>query len=105
MDWLDMLEIAKICLTGDQAKYINKNVEYNRMVNAEMIKQELEDDRLNKDNVDKEEENQYWKIIINDFDRNDIIISQIEQWSILGNIDNYVQYDRKPKDLYNLEVW
>ena len=28
----------------------------------------------------------------------------MEQWSILSNIVNYVQYDRAPKDFYNLDV-
>ena len=34
-----------------------------------MIKQEIEDDRLDKDN-DNEEENWFWNMIINEFDRN-----------------------------------
>ena len=28
----------------------------------------------------------------------------MEQWSILSNIVNYVQYDRNPRDFYNLDV-
>ena len=28
----------------------------------------------------------------------------MEQWSILSNIVNYVQYDRNPKNFYNLNV-
>ena len=28
----------------------------------------------------------------------------MEQWSILSNIVNYVQYDRNPRDIYNLDV-
>ena len=28
----------------------------------------------------------------------------MEQWSLLSNIVNYVQYDRKPSDFYNLDV-
>ena len=67
-----------------------------------MIKQEIEDDRLNKGN-DNEEEILYWNIIINEFDRTNIIASQGGQWSILSNIVNYVQYDN-PRDYYNLEV-
>ena len=29
---------------------------------------------------------------------------QMEQWSILSNIVNYVQYDRHPKYFYDLDV-
>ena len=28
----------------------------------------------------------------------------MEQWSILSNVVNYIQYDRNSKDYYNLEV-
>ena len=88
-----------ICLTTNQARYIYKKVEQEGIVKIEMIKQEIEDDRLNKDNMDNEEEvNPYQNVIINEFDRENIITSQMEQWSILGNVVNYVQYDRSPRD-------
>ena len=45
-----------ICLTVDQASYIYKKVEQDSIVNIEMIKQEIEDDRLDKDN-DNERKN------------------------------------------------
>ena len=28
----------------------------------------------------------------------------MEQWSTLSKVVNYVQYDRKPKDVYNLDI-
>ena len=28
----------------------------------------------------------------------------MEQWSILSNVVNYVQYDRNPRDFYNLDI-
>ena len=28
----------------------------------------------------------------------------MEQWSILSNIVNYVQYDRNPKNFYGLDI-
>ena len=33
-----------------------------------------------------------------------IIASQMEQRSILTNVVNYVQYDRNPRDFYNLDI-
>ena len=85
-----------ICLTADQARYVYKKVEQKGIVNLDTIKQEIEDDRLNKDNIDNEEEViPYHNIIINEFDRENLITLQMEQWSILSNIVNYVQYNRK----------
>ena len=28
----------------------------------------------------------------------------MEQWSILSNVGNYVQYNRHPKNFYNLDI-
>ena len=28
----------------------------------------------------------------------------MEQWSILSNVVNYMQYDRHPKNFYNLDI-
>ena len=89
----------------DQAKYIYKKVEQESIDNIETTKQKLEDDRLDKDYIDNEEEvNPYKNIIINEFDEEDIIATQMEQWLILSNIVNYVQYNRNPRDFYNLDV-
>ena len=32
------------------------------------------------------------------------ITSQMEQWSILSNIVNYVQYDGYPRNVYDLDI-
>ena len=37
-------------------------------------------------------------------DKENIIATYMEQWSILSNIVNYVQYNRNPKDCYKLGV-
>ena len=60
------------------------------------IKQEIDQD------VDKIDDtngkvNPYHKIIVNKAERDNTIISQMEKWSILGNMVNYVQYNRHPK--------
>ena len=43
---------------------------------------------------------------INDFDRINVNVntSQMEQWSILSNVINYVQYNRNPSNYYKLDV-
>ena len=48
--------------------------------------------------------NPYHNIIINNIDRENLIASHIEQWSILSNVINYVQYDRNPMDIKNLDI-
>ena len=48
--------------------------------------------------------NPYHYIIINTFDRENVITSQMKQWSILSNVVNYVWYDRSLRDFCNLNV-
>ena len=64
-------------LSADQARYIYKKVEQEGIVNIGTIKKGIQDDRLDKDNIDnKEEVNPYQNIMINELDREDIITSQ-----------------------------
>ena len=55
------------CLTSDQARYVYKGVEKDSIVNVEIIKQEIEEDRLDKENYSKEK-NPYQSMNINDFE-------------------------------------
>ena len=68
-----------ICLTTDQAKNIYKKVEKDSLINVEMIKEEIEEDKLDKDNKTREE-NPYQDMIINNFEKSDVDwkISQME---------------------------
>ena len=45
-------------------------------------------------------------MIINNFENNNIDrnISQMEQWSILSNVINYVQYEGNPRDYFKLDI-
>ena len=63
----------------------------------------MEEDRLGRNNMD-DEVNPYHEIITNNIDKANIITSQIEQWSILSNIVNYVQYDRYPRKCYDSDI-
>ena len=85
-----------ICLTMKQARHIYRKVELEGIVNINTIKQEIEEDKLSKSNIDEEEEvNPYNNIVINNIDRENVITSQMEQWWIPSNV-NYVQYNRNP---------
>ena len=61
---------GNICLTMDQARYIYKKVELEGIVDIDTIKQETEEDKLSKNNIDDEEEvNPYHNVIINNLDK------------------------------------
>ena len=45
-----------MCLTMDQARHIYKKIELEGIANVETIKQEIEEDKLSKNNIDDEEE-------------------------------------------------
>ena len=91
-----------ICLTKDQARHIFMKVESEGTVNVDTIEQEIEEDKLSKDNTD-EEVNPYQNIIKNSVHKDSTNTSQMEQWFVLSSIGNYVQYDRIPEN-YELNV-
>ena len=43
-------------------------------------------------------------MIVNNAEKIEPILTQIEQWSILCNTLNYIQYDRHPKNYHSLSV-
>ena len=93
-----------ICLMKGQAKYIYKKVETGNIVNVDTTKQEIEKDTLDKMDDTNGEVNPYHKIITNKVEKDNMIISQMEQWSILINTVNYIQYNRHPKNYYDLVI-
>ena len=46
----------------------------------------------------------YRELIVNNAEKIEIVLSQMEQWSILSNVVNYIQYDRHPKNFHNLNI-
>ena len=92
-----------MCLTKDQARHISNKVESQGIVNVDIIKQEIEEHKLSKDNID-DKVNPYHNIIINSTDKNNANTSQMEQSSMLSNAVIYVQYERNPINLYELDV-
>ena len=85
------------CLIQGQAKHIYKKVESGSIINSDTIKQEMEHDLNRLDNTSSDITS-YHDIIVKNTKRHDTILSQMEQWSILSNIVNYIQYDRYPKN-------
>ena len=58
------------------------------------------------DRVDDEsrEENLYKELIVNNAIKMDSATLQMEQWSILSNVINYVQYSKNPKDFHAMTI-
>ena len=48
--------------------------------------------------------NPYHEIIVNKAQRDNTVLLQMEQWSILSNMINYIQYNRHSRNFYNLDI-
>ena len=48
--------------------------------------------------------NPHHKIGLNKAERDNTILWQMEQWSVLSNMVIYIQYDRHPMNFYNLDI-
>ena len=60
-----------------------------------MIEQEIEQERqLDKIDDTSREINPYKELIVNNAEKIEPFMTQIEQWSILSNVLNYVQHSR-----------
>ena len=48
--------------------------------------------------------NPYKELIVNNAEKIEPVLTQMEQWSILSNILNYIQYDKHPENYHSLSV-
>ena len=82
-------------LTRDQTRYIYKKVETGEMINTDTIQQEIEQEKqLNRIDDKNGEINPYRELIVNNTERTEPLMMQMEQWSILSNVLNYVQHSK-----------
>ena len=92
-------------LTREQANFVYKKRESGEMINTETLQQELEHERqLNKIDDTNGDTNLYKAMIVNNAGKIEPLLAQMEQWSILSNMLNYIQYDRHPKNFHNLGI-
>ena len=92
-------------LTREQTTYIYKKTESGEIINTETIQQELEQERqLDKIDDTNGETNPYKELIVNNAEKVEPLMTQMEQWSILGNTLNYIQHDRHPKTYHSLSI-
>ena len=75
------------------------------MINGDTLQQELEHEKqLNKIDDTNGDTNPYKEMIVNNAEKIEPLLTQMEQWSILSNTLNYIQYDRHPKNFHNLGI-
>ena len=92
-------------MTREQANFVYKKTESGEMINKETLQQELEHERqLNKIDDASGDTNLYRELIVNNAEKIEPLLTQMEQWSILSNMFNYIQYDRHPKNFHNLDI-
>ena len=83
--------VGKNYLTTKQADYIYKKVELGSLSHKNAMKEEIDPDvELDKMDDNSGEENPCRELIVNNAGKIENMQSQIEQWSILSNVINYV---------------
>ena len=93
------------CFTPQQTNFVYKKVELGSLTNKNKIKEELDADiELERMDDNSGDENQYKELIVHNASRVDSALTQIEQWSILSNIINYVQYSKNPKNFHSMII-
>ena len=92
-------------LTRDQTRYIYKKVKTGEMINTDTVLQEIEQEKqLNRIDDDYGEINPYREPVVNNAERTEPLMTQMEQWSILSNILNYVQHSKFNSMNHSLNV-
>ena len=81
-------------LTREQASYMYKKTQSGEMINVDTIQQEIEQgQQLNKIDDMNGVINPYRELIVNNAEKIEPLMTQMEQWSVLSNILNYIQYE------------
>ena len=97
--------ISKEYLTMKQVDYIYRKVEFGSLFNKNKMKQEIDQDaELDKMDDTSGDENLYKEFIVNSAGKIGNTLSQLEQWSILSKVVNYVQYGKNPRNIHAMSV-
>ena len=82
-----------------------KKTEFSEMINTDTLQQKIEHERhLNKIDNNSRDTNPYREFIVNNAQEIEPLLAQMEQWSILSNTLNYIQYDKHQKHYPNLGI-
>ena len=92
-------------LTRDQARHIYKKVETGEIINADMMKHEIEQEKqLSQMDDDSGEVNPYRELVVSNAEKKEMQKSQMEQWSIQSNSLNYVQHSKFNSMSHSLNI-
>ena len=92
-------------LTREETRYIYRKVETGEIINTDMIEHEIEQEKqLNKIDDTSRETNPYKEFIVNNAEKIEPLMTQMEQWSILSNVLNYVQHSRFHSVNHTLDI-
>ena len=76
-------------LTKEQANYIYRKVETGQIINTNTIEQEMKQEKqLSRIDDTNGETNPYQKLTVNNAERIEPLMTQMEQWSIMSNVIN-----------------
>ena len=81
-------------LTREQTNYVYKKIETGEMINADTIQEMEQEEQLSKIDDISRETNLYCELIVNNAEKVEPLMTQMEQWLILSNILNYVQHGK-----------
>ena len=97
--------LGKDCLSSKQTEYIHKKVELGNLINKNTMKEEIDPDiKLDRMDNNSRDENPYRELIVNNAGKIENTLSQMEQWPILSNVINYVQYSKSPKNFHAMSI-
>ena len=92
-------------LTREQVNHIYKKVETGEAINVDTIKLEIEQEKqLSQMDDDNGEVNPYRELVVNNAEKIEMHKTQMEQWSILSNLLNYVQHSKYNSIDHSLNV-
>ena len=92
-------------MTREQASYVYKKTELGKVINKETLWQEVGHKRqIHRIDDTSREINPYKELIVNNAEKIEPLLVQMEQWSFISNILNYTQYDRHPKNHHSLGI-
>ena len=90
-------------LTREQTQCVYKKTESGEI--TQTIQQELEQERqLDRIDDTNGESNPYKELIVNNAEKLELLMTQMEQWSILSNVLNYIQYHKHLKTYHSLSI-
>ena len=72
-----------------KANYVYRKVEEGNIINTKTMKHEIEQE------IDREDDNPYKRVILNKVYKEEDITPQMENWSIFSDNVRYVQHDEK----------